>query len=96
MDRRKQRIHDFVEFVTSAQIRGQTDHMTSFHTMLTKEEFENMASKLSDKYVLYFAYNVADEKPRNPPTYHYIVILEEKDNNPPFEYPNWLKPYQKK
>lgn len=85
--RRERRMKEFVVRVDQARIVIQTENMTVFHSMLTREKFSEIASELSDQYVLYYKYNLADEKPVNPPTYHYLIVLEEKDNQPPFEYP---------
>ncbi len=87
MSRREKRFKEFATLVDNARVIAQTDVMTAFHTMLTKERFAKVASQLADQYIVFFKYNLADEKPINPPTYHYVVILEEKDNTPPFEYP---------
>lgn len=71
----------------SGAIVVQTEEMTVFQAMLTKNRFIEIAAQLSDEYVIFYKYDLADEKPINPPSYHYIIILEEKDNQPPFEYP---------
>lgn len=78
----------FSEMVRSAQIRQQNERFTAYHTMLTRDQFVELATELAKHYKVCYTWKLADEKPVVPPTYHYLIIIEEhSEDESPLEYP---------
>jgi hypothetical protein len=93
-DPKKARIRAFVNTVTPpARIMYSHTSYTVFEVVLTREDFVQAATALTDEYVLTYAWTKAEEEQVNPPSYRYQIILQERNLPRALQWPAAFKAF---
>lgn len=93
--RKALRVAAFVGAVKGpAKILASHFDATVFEAVLTRDEFALVASDLASTYNVVYAYTPAEESKAYPPSWRYVIILEDKIEGGAKSWPYYFKQFR--